>query len=185
MPQKTTYTHWSDDQIQEMKALYENGMTLTEVGEKFDISKQRVEQIFKKAGIQIRSRKMSFKFRNTPRKRKILEKDLLVKWYLDERMSLREMEKQLKIGFTIIRNSLVHHGIRIRPANEYISAPLTRELLEPLYLQEKMTADEIAGQLGYQPVTIKKKLSELGIKKDISLRRYGKRKETAARPEKL
>lgn len=181
MPQKTTYTHWSDEQIQEMKALYESGTTLAEVGVEFGISKQRVEQIFKEVGIQTRSRKMSHIFRNTPRKRKILEKDFLVKWYLDERMSLREMEKHLKIGFTIIRNSLVHHGIRIRPANDYISAPLTRELLEPLYLQEKLRADEIAGRLGYQPVTIKKKLSELGIKKDISLRRFGKRKETADR----
>ena len=50
MPPKTTY-HWKEEQVREMISLYESGMTLTEVGAEFGISKQRVEQIFKKTGV--------------------------------------------------------------------------------------------------------------------------------------
>jgi DNA-binding CsgD family transcriptional regulator len=175
MPPKTTY-HWKEEQVREMIALYESGMTLTEVGAEFGISKQRVEQIFKKAGFKTRHKTKTQKFLEAQKNRRvIIDRDTLVKFYIEEGLTILQMEEKLEVGFSIVRNSLVHHKIPVRLSNEYRKSSLTRELLEPLYLGEKLTADEIAARLGFAPCTIKIRLSKLGIKKDVSLRRFGKR----------
>jgi transcriptional regulator with XRE-family HTH domain len=177
MPDKRKYTYWSARQIKEMADLYDSGKSLAEVGEEYGISKQRVNLILRKNGYQTRSRATAARIANLNRKPRILERDILDKFYLEKRLTITEMANQLKISYPVIRKSLIYHKIPIRSANDYRFTSLTRELLEPLYLEENLTAREIAGRLGFSLVAITKRLSKLGIKKEMSKRRFGWRRK--------
>ena len=146
--------------------LYQSGLSMKEVGTEFGISAQRVEQILKKAGVEKRKFTKSDKFLKVRKeKRKILPKELLVKYYLDENLPIPEILRRLEAGRSLLYNSLEYHKIPIRKTEGLLDSKLTEELLRRLYLDENLTAREIGQKLGFAAVTVKKRLSKFGIKK--------------------
>ena len=146
--------------------LYEIGLSMREVGLEFGISAQRVEQILKKAGIKKRKFTKSYRLLKARKeKQKILPKELLIKYYKDEKLSIPEILDRLKASRNMLYKSLEYHNIPKREEEGILDSKLSEELLRKLYLDENLTAVEIAQQLGYASVTIKKRLSKFGIRK--------------------
>lgn len=146
--------------------LYEIGLSLREVGLEFGITAQRVEQILKKFGVEKRKFTKSYKLLKARKeKRKILPKNLLVKFYKDEKLSIPEVLRQLKASRNLLYKSLEFHKIPKRKTEGIADSKLSEEVLRRLYLNENLTAQEIAQKLGFATVTVKKRLSKFGITK--------------------
>lgn len=146
--------------------LYESGLSMREVGLQFSITAQRVEQILKKPGVKKRKFTKSNKLLEARKeKRKILPKDLLLKFYKDQNLPILKILRQLKVSRNLLYKSLEYHKIPKRETEGIPDSKLSQELLRRLYLEENLTATEIAGQLGFATITIKKRLSKLGITK--------------------
>ena len=139
---------------------------MREVGLEFGITRQRVEQILKKADVKTRKFTISDKFlEGRKRKRKILPKELLLKVYKDENLPIEEIRRRLNTNSNSLYQSLEFHNIPKRKTEGFHYSKLTEDVLRRLYLEEDLTATEVAGQLGYASITIKKRLSEFGIRK--------------------
>lgn len=154
-------------EIQEMIRLYREGLSMREVGEKFNISRQRIERIFKKAGVETRKQTKSQTFLESLKKRrkKIVPKELILKYYKLEKMPVRDILKKLNITLPSFYKNLVYHDIERRISEGIVYSRLTKSVLCRLYLEEKLTAKQIADKLGYSPVTVKNRLSKYGIRK--------------------
>ena len=153
-------------EIQEMIRLYREGLSMTEVGEKFNISRQRVERIFRKEGVETREYTKSSTFIEAHKRRaKIVSKELILKYYKKEKLPVREILNKLEITLSSFYKSLDYHNIEKRVNEGIVYSPLTKEVLCRLYLQESLSSKEIAGKLGFAPVTVRKRLSKYGIKK--------------------
>lgn len=139
---------------------------MREVSLEFGITAQRVEQILKKADVKRRKYTRSKRLLEArKRKRKILPKELLLKYYKDEKLPVSEILRRLKASRTSLYKSLEYHNIPKRETIGIHNSPLTEDILRRLYLEEDLTATEIARKLGYATVTVKKGLSKFGIRK--------------------
>lgn len=157
---------WNEEKINELVTLYKSGLPLSAIGEKYGITRQRIHQILKKAdGKSQVADERKFQRQKRLIKARILEKDLLTEFYVTEGLSIKELQKRFNLGYKLIRKSLVYYRIPIRRGNLLPKSVLTRDLLTKLYLDQNLTAGEIAARLGYQVITIKTRLSKLGIKK--------------------
>lgn len=161
---------WKNDESlgrnQRIIELYESGLSMKEVGLGFGITGQRVEQIIKKAGIQTRKYTRSNRLLEArKKKRKVLEKKLLLKLYNDTNLSLSEITEKLNVSHISLYKSLEYHNIPKRKKTEFRVSKLTEEVLRQMYLEEDLTATEIARRLGFASITIKKRLSKFGIRK--------------------
>jgi predicted DNA-binding protein YlxM (UPF0122 family) len=156
----------SDSEIQRLIQLYESGLTMKEVGAEFGITAQRVEQILKKAGVKKRKYTRSNRLLEArKKKRKILPEELLLKLYKDEKLPIPEILRRLDTSRSLLYKSLASFNIPKRVTGVIQSSELTEKLLRRLYLEEDLTAAEIARRLGYASITIKKRLSKFGIRK--------------------
>lgn len=161
-----SYKPRTAEEVRKMADLYEKRMSMTEVGAEFGISRQRVDQLFKKFGVKTRQQTASKTFIDAKRKNKrILPKEPLIELYVNQKLSIIEIAAALRATLYELYQSLAAHQIPKRTETGYTRSRLSRELLQQLYLDEQMTADAIAGRLGYAPVTVKQKLWKLGIKK--------------------
>ena len=163
---KRTSYRWNKAEIKQLVDLYESGQTMEQVSEEFGISRQRAEQILKKAGVKTRKFTVSDKYlRSRRRKRKILPKELLLKHYKKENLPISQILKTLNVSSTTFYKSLEFHNIPKLKTEGFETTKLTEDLLRRMYLEENLTSTEIARRLGYAPITIKRRLSKLGIRK--------------------
>ena len=148
-----------------MAALYKKGWSLQEIGDKFRVSKQRIAQIFKKRGIETRIQTVSKSFISAKKSaRKILPKKDLVELYVKKEVKIKEILQIFNVSAEVLHRSLEFHKIPVR-INPRHATILTYDLLKKMYLDEKLTANEIADRLGYKPVTVKDRLWKLKVKK--------------------
>lgn len=153
-------------EILAIKAFYDAGASLFEVGARFGLSTSRVEQIFLRNNIKTRRVTVSKKFRAAMRRRRvILDKALLIRFYIEEKLSIQRTAEKLNAGSHAVRRNLQDYGIPVRPVEQFTRSRLTAELLETLYIDKNLTAAQVADRLGYATRTIGKKLSQLGIRK--------------------
>ena len=151
---------------QRMIELYQSGLSMREVGLEFGMSGQRVEQILKKAGIETRRYTRSNRlFEARKSKRKVISKELLLELYKDEELSVFEIIKKLGVSYVSFYKSLKYHNIPKRKTQGIHYSALTEEILRRLYLEEGLTAREIAQKLGFAAITVKKRLSKFGIRR--------------------
>ncbi|MEJ7860867.1 MAG: hypothetical protein WKF90_04425 [Pyrinomonadaceae bacterium] len=151
--------------ISRMKELYESGLSLEAVGKRFGISKQRVAQIFDKAGVKKRNFTKTNKYvRGQKSRRRIIPKETLIELYINKKLPVKEITKTLKTSSSVLYRSLAVYKIAKRVDQGIEYSPLTHELLRRLYIEEDLTSTEIARRLCYAPVTIRKRLSAYGIK---------------------
>lgn len=173
-----------DIKIRRLIELYKSGLSMREVGLDFGITRQRVEQILKKAGIWTRKFTKSDKFlEGRKRKRKILPKNLLLKIYKDEKLPIEEILQRLNTNSNSLYKSLEIHNIPKRGAEGIQSSKWSKDVLRQLYLEEDLTSVEIARRLGFAPNTIKKRLSEFGIRKRDRQSCLGRRSKPANLPQ--
>jgi hypothetical protein len=93
--------------LEEMRNLYEvEKLSLMEIGLRFGISRQTVSERFKRAGILLPG---AGNFR-----KKTFEREILVKLYLEEKLSGIETARRLKTTYSTLRKELTRHGIQIR-----------------------------------------------------------------------
>ena len=149
-----------------MIELYQSGLSMKEVGSHFGVTAQRVEQILKKAGVKSRKYTKSKRLLEArKRKRKILPKELLLKYYKEEKLPVAEILRRLKASRASLYKSLEFHNLEKRETIGVHQSALTESILRRLYLEEDLTAAEIAQKLGYATITVKKRLSKLGVRK--------------------
>lgn len=168
MSETRKYLRRSAAEIHAMKTFYDEdgGRSLAEVGEQFGIRVSRVEQLFKQHQIPTRPKTVSRKFLAAMEKRRIiLPKEPLAELYLREKLSIKRIAEKLGINSDAVRKNLLAYRIPIRPRALYTTTRLTPELLRPLYIDQNLTAEQIAGRLGYSVLTIRKRLFFFGIKK--------------------
>lgn len=69
---------------------------------------------------------------------------LVIKLYIDDKLSLSHVCKQVHARAETIKKILVDHGYQIRTRNATRERKITREILEDLYCVQKMSIVDIA-----------------------------------------
>ncbi len=85
------------------------------------------------------------------------------KMYLDDKMSLDKIAKELGVSPTIIHNRLKTNNIDRRGPSITRTIPLDTERIKKMYLDDKMTVDQIAKELGVSRSTIIQRLQTSDI----------------------
>ena len=159
------YTRWSESDILKMADIYDGGLTLREVGAQFGISKQRVEQLLNSAGIPRRKNTRSAKYLESRKKlKRSIPKEILIELYVEQKLPINKILRKLKTSATTLDETLDLYGIPKRDKYILVASPLNRELLHRLYIEEGLTASEIARRYGIATITVQKRLSKFGLK---------------------
>lgn len=152
-------------------AQYRAGASLEAVGNDFGITRERVRQILESAGCPRRLMTVTEKFISSRRKpKKLIAKAILEKLYAEEKLSLNRIRRQLKTTLLIIYRSLERHGIKRRSEQENKlrlrkRPDLDCRTLHKLYIEDDLSAREIAETFDYAAATVKTRLSRSGIRK--------------------
>ena len=158
-----------------MYARYEKDCSLQKVGQEFNLSRERVRQLFKKFGFPIRryTKSPSLKrqrARQWKDKLKTLSRDELEKLYSTEKLTLRQAAARFSVSPSTVKSNLIRYGIPLRTRVESFrvkqgNPALNEKVLRRLYIAEHKTAADIAEMFGYAMPSIKKMLWKLGIRK--------------------
>lgn len=171
----------TSDEINEMVSLYKQGKTLEEVGFIYDLTRERVRQLFKKVGYVIsrnpqdRNTSPAAKLARLKRRIERLKAGFseaeLSRMYIDEKMPAKVIAEISGSSVKIIREALEFYGIPIRTQSEVsklypVRYPkLTRENLLKLYIEEDKTLQQVADRCGCSKSAVANKLAEFGIRK--------------------
>lgn len=93
-----------DDMTEQMAELYRSGASLEEVGKKFGLTRQGIRYRFVAAGIE-RRRKKQLKY---------IDKKILEKMYVDEKMTMDDIAATFSVSKEIISRDLKFHQISKR-----------------------------------------------------------------------
>lgn len=186
---KTDKRHkWDWSNIESLIALYESGKTLQEVGRIYNISHERVRQIFKSIGYKTRrytsTEQSRIKLAKSARARRVvLPKKELERLYWQERLTIKTIAKILNVTLGIVYQNFIRHGIPTRSRHEIgLMQPnknpgLTKEKLYRLYIVEDKSQAEIGKLFDYAPITIAKLAAQYGFRKikgETYQKRYGR-----------
>lgn len=169
------------DEINEMVSQYKQGKTLEEVGLIYNLTGERVRQLFKKVDYII-SRNPQDRNTSPAAKSARLERRLeclkarfseadLRRMYIDEKTPAKVIAKISGDNPKIIREALEFYGIPIRTQSEVSNLypvrypKLTRENLLKLYIEEDRTVQQVADICGCSKPTVAVKLRGFGIRK--------------------
>jgi predicted DNA-binding protein YlxM (UPF0122 family) len=164
------------EEVMEMYADYKKGVTLREVGEQHGISKQRVEQIFQSYNLDTRiytKSDLTKEYHERARKQAYANRVVIPLSKLNRMRSTYKTYKamQEETGHTIrtIHYSEAYWGLeRIKRVR---NRSLTDNVLRKLYIDEELSASNIARLFKYSRATITKRLSRKRIHK-ITGERY-------------
>lgn len=87
---------------EEMAKLFEGGMTLQQIGDRYGISRQRVQQRFKEAGLAQLAR---------PPKYTLIDKDRLENLYAEELLTIARISEMFGVKSHLIHQALNFHKI--------------------------------------------------------------------------
>lgn len=92
--------------LKEMRRLYEvEKLTLREIADRFGVSWQAIHERFVRAGVPLRPKNPV---------RYFLDRETLVKLYIDENLTIGEIVKQLKTSYEKVSKEFERHGIEKR-----------------------------------------------------------------------
>ena len=163
------------EEIQVMIDLYRANHSLSAIGARYDLSRERVRQLFEQAGVERRKQTVGRKPVRTDRFNAPAAE--LKKLYWEENKHLTQIAEAYQTSVDAVRQAFARHGIPLRTRAEITAlfAPkfpeLTESNLRRLYLTEKKSAQEIADLIGCARVTVYKKLQQFGIGTFRSLRK--------------
>ena len=182
------YNKWNESKIEQLIRLYESGKTLREVGEIYNISRERVRQLFESVSYKPRTLTVSELYKESIKKsgikrRIVLPKKELERMYLKEKFTINNIARQLKCSFMTVHNNLVRLGIPLRSREEVAKLfntkhpELTKDVLYQLYIVENKSRAEIGKLSGYSTANIAKLITKYGIRKitgEAYEKHYGK-----------
>jgi hypothetical protein len=98
----------------EWKLLYESGLSLNAIGDRYGVTKQAVHDRLKRAGVEIRSKKQAQALRFIP-----IERDILDALYVEKRMSIAAVAERLGVSCDQVKRSMRTHGIKARRSGHW------------------------------------------------------------------
>ena len=135
------------------------GMSLTKIGEIFDVTRNTIRERLKEKNITIKS--------STQALREIREKQVdiekMVDMYVNQKIKVAEIGKKLNIHRDTVRRKLRSLGVRMQSQREAHTIELDIVKLEDMYVNQKMSTTQIGKIMGVNPKTILNKLKILGI----------------------
>lgn len=98
-----------------------------------------------------------------------LSKETLTELYLQKSLSIWQIEKETGIHRATVHRLLKFYAIPRRPAGQRPKLAISDlGKIKRMYLEEKLSATQIAEYLGYTRMTILRRLHELGIARSLS-----------------
>lgn len=126
-----------------MHALYADGATLEEVGARFGVTRERVHQIFREAGIRTRSKKETAALR---RERLLRQHSEKIRVAFSESKDVEAVSRQLNVPQVTVRAVVERHfPSAIRPHPKKARPPVYSSSELIVFLQEAATA--VSGKL--------------------------------------
>lgn len=143
--------------LTEMRRLYEvERWTLAEIGKTFGISRQRVQQILVKAGIE------SWPSR---RRREVVPTTVIAEMrrlYEDEVLSIREIAARFAIPQGVARKRLIEAGTKIY-RTQRSKIRIEAELLQALYERKGLSLASIEAKIGICRNIVAREMARHGI----------------------
>lgn len=133
----------------ELRRLYiEEKLTMPKIAQMFGVSRQRVHQRFKEAGIE-RHPNLS------------LDRTTLVKLYVQQELKPEQIAEILGVYASLVRSQLKRHEIPLRPRHVH---RLDRDTLYKLYVTDGLLMREIGERFGCSQNTVSVAIIRHGIK---------------------
>lgn len=159
---------WTEEKVREMAELCrDKKLIAAEAGRAYGISGPRVAQLFKKFGIPRVKRSKPQELKNERfMKNNLIPKDVLIDLYVNKKLRVEDILKYLKKSSRDFYKSLEIYSIPKRKVfDDNSPSRLAYDLLHRMYIEEELTAKEIAAEFGCSPFSIEKRLAKLGIRK--------------------
>lgn len=132
--------------------LYTNQhLTLQEIGERYGVSRQCIQQRLSRAGVRRISRKSE------------LDQERLRSLFVESRLSVRQIATALNISRDKVEEEIIRYRIRRPPMIDYLASLHSRTEIEHLYISEGLTQIEVAAKLGISLKGFQRLLVRCGI----------------------
>jgi hypothetical protein len=139
-----TEVHTQEAVVREMYALYQSGATLSEVGQKFGLSKTTVRNRFRRLGLAVRSNSEAHTGRTQP---DVDRRILALHRQYTEGASLDAVAAEHGLSAAYLQKAFVARGLEIRPIARRAHSNLRREQIAALELWSNLSVSE-RGELG-------------------------------------
>jgi len=127
-------------------------LSISETAKKLGVSSGVVERELERHGIERRTNN-----------RLEFDRELIERLYVKQGLSQIETGKRLGVHARIVMRELRRYGITLRHAGRYAPVRIERDLLDRLYVQDKLSTETIGKRLGYSPKTIARELRRHGL----------------------
>ena len=126
------------------------GMSLTKIGEIFDVTRNTIRERLKEKNITIKSSAQ-------------VDIEKMVDMYVNQKMSSAKIGEIMEVTKQTILNKLKELGVKIRTREENQTIEVDILRLEDMYVNQKMSSYKIGEIMGVNGRTILNKLKILGI----------------------
>ena len=133
-----------------MRLYVQEGLSHADVAKRVGMSESWVSTLRNKRGISCRP------------KGKPLDHRLIIRLYVDEGLTLRELAAHQRVDSTRIRKLLVDHGVRIVSIGER-STRIDVDQVRQLYVNDRLTIPQVAKKLKLSPSGVRNAMNRHGI----------------------
>lgn len=136
-----------------IKKLYiKEGLSTTQISEKFKVSNSTISKRLKKQGIKVQDKRI----------RDDLDDKEIKKLYIEEGLSTYQIGKKFRVSDITISKRLKKQGIKVQ--DKRIRDDLDDEEIKKLYIEKGLSTIQIGEKFGINPHAISKRLKKQGIK---------------------
>lgn len=152
-------TYWSPDDLEEAKALYREGKSLSDLAIKYGIHERTAARRLKDAGVEVRTGPA------TPS-----DKDEAAAELYRQGLSVAKVSAALDLGRGAVEGALRREKVKTRSQPEATSAASLRyseaqvDEMERLYVEEWLSLEKVAGRIGCSAGAVKYRLRKRGIR---------------------
>jgi len=145
-----------------LKKLYhDQGLSLSEIGEKFDVSDQCILGWMRKLNIDRRSISQA---QTTNRPEELCSEEWLRQKYWSESLTTPEIAEEINVSKTAVQDAMDREGVPRRPRSIPDGHPVNDpELIREKYWSDEMTINELANWLVVKPQTLIERMRNMGI----------------------
>lgn len=161
---------WRDEELLREK-YYGEGMTGPEIAEEWGCSARTISTWREKHGIETKPQNYGEAWADEERLRKL---------YVEDRMTTYEIAEKFDVNDTTISRALDRNGIQSRSGGSGLEPNQPwhdEDTLRELYVEEKLTAEEIGERLGCSQATVLLNMRECGIPRRHNLPHFKTRED--------
>ena len=141
----------------------EENKTLREIGKELGVTHERVRQLLKRLRIKRKNRgRLS--------KTDVVNFEEVLKLYEHRKLPLAEIGRRCGVSAYTIAKVLKNNGVKLRRRGwivvrrrKFFLNDEDKEVLRKMYLERKMSTQKIARRFGVSPITVYRKLKEMGV----------------------